>query len=974
LLPGNTAIDEPDLICRVFAEKLKDLMNYIKGPESPFGKIIAFTYVVEFQKRGLPHAHLLVILASENELRDADDINKRVWAFIPDKEKYQRLYKAVTTHMIHGPCGIMNPKCICMEEDNKGENKCSKDFPKQLREETAVGNDSYAHYARPKIGQTFTNSKGFVIDNQWVVPYNPHLLLRYDAHINVEVCASVKCVKYLYKYCYKGHDRASMVLSKDGENIDNNEIKKFLDMRYVTPHEAFWRIYELTLDEKSHAVVRLDLHLPDQQNVYWNKNQSMAEKLDNQELNKTTLTEWFELNKQDHEARQYYYHEIPEHYTWNRVGEKGWHKKKGGKLCLGRMYSVSPKQDELFYLRMLLLHIKGAQSWQDLMTCDGILYDTFKESAAARGLLDDNEEWIKYFEEAASFNMPRMLRQLFVTAINHGENVDVKDIWEKFKDSMMEDFINQGIDGERGESLAKEDIQNQLEICGLTLIKYGIDLPIGSTICSQSWDRGKELEQYQSMHDTMNQRQKNIVKHVLKIISKKESGTLQNGCVCIDGPAGSGKTYSYRTLCHLFRGRAIKYKTASWMGIAANLLPDGRTLHRTFALPFNIDEHANSNAKPNSAIGKELINTDIFIIDEISMVPKYALEIIDKKLKELMDNNLPFGGKIVIIGGDFRQLLPIKKHGGRSQLVSLSVRYSNLWAHFAENIFRLKENKRAVQNFIDSENIPDQIDFSDFILKMGNGELPVDDDEYVYIPEKCIAKNDLITEVFGEFIEKGDFEEMSKRVILATTNDKVYDINNNVLERLKEKDHEMKLYFSVDKVDSDEPKGYIEYPDEFLHSLNESGLPPHELRLTEGCPVMLTRNLNPAIGLCNGTRMMVTRMHNNILQCKLTTGEKSGETVFIPTIKLSSSEFPFKLHRKQFPIKPCFSMTISKSQGQTIDFLGLDFSDPVFSHGMAYVAFSRARAWEFIKVFVKPGKGNKIKNIVWKEALLEEEN
>jgi ATP-dependent DNA helicase PIF1 len=152
------------------------------------------------------------------------------------------------------------------------------------------------------------------------------------------------------------------------------------------------------------------------------------------------------------------------------------------------------------------------------------------------------------------------------------------------------------------------------------------------------------------------------------------------------------------------------------------------------------------------------------------------------------------------------------------------------------------------------------------VLRMGNGELPMDDDEYVDIPEKCISKNDLIKDVFGEFIENGALEEMSKRVILATTNDKVYDINNTVLERLKDKGHETKLFFSVDKVDSDEPKGYIEYPDEFLHSLNESGLPPHELRLTEGCPVMLTRNLNPAIGLCNGTRMMVTKMHKHILQ------------------------------------------------------------------------------------------------------------
>jgi len=160
-----------------------------------------------------------------------------------------------------------------------------------------------------------------------------------------------------------------------------------------------------------------------------------------------------------------------------------------------------------------------------------------------------------------------------------------------------------------------------------------------------------------------------------------------------------------------------------------------------------------------------------------------------------------------------------------------------------------------------------------------------------------------------------------------------------------------------------------------LNSLNESGLPPHEMRLTRNCPVMLLRNLNPAMGLCNGTRMMVKTMHKNHLECELLTGERIGERVLIPKITSTSSKgkFPFEMSRKQFPVKPCYGMTINKSQGQTIDFVGLDFTDDVFSHGMTYVAFSRARAWEFVKVKVREERENKIKNIVWKEVLLENE-
>uniref|UniRef100_A0A915ERA2 MHD domain-containing protein n=1 Tax=Ditylenchus dipsaci TaxID=166011 RepID=A0A915ERA2_9BILA len=111
-----------------FRQKLKELIEDIKN--GCFGRVAAYTYVVEFQKRGLPHAHILVILANENEIRTADDIDKIVCAEIPDPERFPRLYKTVTTHMIHGPCGQHNLNCVCMDEDKGGQKYCTKDFPK----------------------------------------------------------------------------------------------------------------------------------------------------------------------------------------------------------------------------------------------------------------------------------------------------------------------------------------------------------------------------------------------------------------------------------------------------------------------------------------------------------------------------------------------------------------------------------------------------------------------------------------------------------------------------------------------------------------------------------------------------------------------------------------------------------------------------------------------------------------------------
>ncbi|KIH46382.1 hypothetical protein ANCDUO_23568 [Ancylostoma duodenale] len=217
------------------------------------------------------------------------------------------------------------------------------------------------------------------------------------------------------------------------------------------------------------------------------------------------------------------------------------------------------------------------------------------------------------------------------------------------------------------------------------------------------------------------------------------------------------------------------------------------------------------------------------------MVPKFAIEIIDRKLRELTEIDLPFGGKI-IIGGDFRQILPVQKKASRSELTA---------------VFRLRKNHRVLQGGCDVAAITlARKNFAEWLLNLGNGELQTEED-LVQIPDACISRGDLIADVFGELIANDDIEEPSKRVILSTTNERVHEINAKVLELMK--NHEEKTYLSFDKVNTNEPNAKIEYPAEFLHSYNESELPPHELKLKMNCPVRLKQNLNPSAGLYNGT-------------------------------------------------------------------------------------------------------------------------
>ena len=140
---------------------------------------------------------------------------------------------------------------------------------------------------------------------------------------------------------------------------------------------------------------------------------------------------------------------------------------------------------------------------------------------------------------------------------------------------------------------------------------------------------------------------------------------------------------------------------------------------------------------------------------------------------------------------------------------------------------------------------------------------------------------------------------------------------------------------------------------EFLNSLTPNGLPPHVLKLKINCPVILLRNIDPANGLCNGTRLVVRGFQRNAIDAEIVLGQHAGRRVFLPRIPLCPSDddmFPFRFKRKQFPVRLSFSMTINKAQGQTIPNVGVYLPDPVFSHGQLYVVLSRATAKRRIKI------------------------
>jgi hypothetical protein len=203
----------------VFHAKLQELKHRLTKQDI-LGKVWAYVYVVEFQKRGLPHAHLLLIMQRKYKLTCPKQYDLLISAEIPHN-KYPELRKMVIKHMMHGPCGSLNPNCPC----TKGHASCNNHYLQPFSDTTLQGKDSYPIYRCRDDGHK-EKARGCELDNRWVVPYNPYILRLFNCHINVEACRSIKAIKYLFKYIYKGHDHASIVM-RDASKADDDadEIK-----------------------------------------------------------------------------------------------------------------------------------------------------------------------------------------------------------------------------------------------------------------------------------------------------------------------------------------------------------------------------------------------------------------------------------------------------------------------------------------------------------------------------------------------------------------------------------------------------------------------------------------------------------------------------------------------------------------------------------------------------------------------------
>ncbi|XP_072090624.1 uncharacterized protein [Arachis hypogaea] len=369
--------DMPDMICRLFKVKVDMMIKDFR-----YNKLFGATKA-EFQKRGLPHTHILLFLHEQDKYPTPANINKIICAEISDVDVDNAYYEAVKSFMLHGPCGLSKPTLPCIEEG-----RCIRLFPKKFNKMTTVDEDGYPVYKRRDNGRTVEVS-GIHLYNRYVVPHNKMLLLKYHAHINVEWCNQSRSIKYLFKYVNKGSDHVTTCFSTkstDGKaTLEVDEVKIFYDCRYISPCEAAWRIFCYDIHYRNPSVERLSFHFPDQQPVVFTDNESLVEAVAKATVKESMFLGWFAANKANAEARKLTYNEFPS--------------------------------------KLLLNIVKGPTTYVDIRTYNGVIYSSFRDACYACGLLDGDKEYIDAIEESSHWGSASALRscgQIVLTVASNG--------------------------------------------------------------------------------------------------------------------------------------------------------------------------------------------------------------------------------------------------------------------------------------------------------------------------------------------------------------------------------------------------------------------------------------------------------------------------------------------------------------------------------------------------------------------------
>uniref|UniRef100_A0A914I8I8 ATP-dependent DNA helicase n=1 Tax=Globodera rostochiensis TaxID=31243 RepID=A0A914I8I8_GLORO len=891
-----------------------------------------------------------------------------------------------------------------------------------------------------ECGRTFYKQRkggrsALLLDDSRVIPYNNFLLLKYGTHINIEYVFGQKACKYIFKYLLKGFEKAYVQVTQPRKSArrqsgdatedvyDYDEIAATFKVRYMTAMEAYLRLHSYKIVGTSHQIYTLSVHDEGGHTIVVEEGQEQEGhwKVDAN----TRLTAFFKLCGDDPTAALLTYDRVPYQYSWNYKARE-W-KKRGRPLSediekarmFVRVYTVSPRKHELFAIRLLLLHRPGPKSFEDLRTIDGVVFSTFAGAAQHLGLLESDLIFRRSMREAcAEKSNFKQLQHYFAMLLCHARPAEPQELFDEFLDEMNPPFAaNNPAIRPKSVAFRGAEVMRNLEYFFNCMGTTSGDVGLSGLPNDYNFDRQAGALQQATLLDEfygdqqgrakspqqiaiekiglLNKDQRNAFNDISSAIRSADGQRL----FFLEGSGGCGKTFLYNTLIkwclagkptfnsttNQERGRENPLCTSSVIaaastGIAALLLIGGGTAHRQFSVPNDVTDDTAPTISFESSKGEQLRGADLIIIDEISMLSSRVLKYIDRLLRDVCAvNDKPFGGKVVVCGGDWKQLTPVVEHGTREDQVAESIKTFPLFKTF-----------QKISLTINMRTAPGEQALRDWLHNIGNGLHQVGTDigsrqpNLLRIPPQNVAHqmDDVINFCFPEalFSEPlSNADAIASNAVLCPTNNDVQHINDLALDRMS---GDAKEYLSIDEPlePSDEFNTFrADFNMEAVHSEMPSGMPPHKLILKVGTPVMLIRNLDVSQGLCNGTRLQVMRGADDNLFCRILTGPRADakQTIVIPRVKFeygnNRNHRGLRFRRLQFPVRLCFAMTVNKAQGQTLQRMALVLrGKQCFAHGQVYVAMSRVTRMDAIRVYApscQSGDDTRIANVVYHELL-----
>ena len=468
---------------------------------------------------------------------------------------------------------------------------------------------------------------------------------------------------------------------------------------------------------------------------------------------------------------------------------------------IARIPTIALNNRRLYFLRLLLMHVPGATSFKDLQTINGEDTGSFEEAAKRLNLLEDDQEWTRVLEEAVTIQMPKEMRVLFATICANCSPNDPITLWETFRDAMCEDIQYRFPDIPQNDvhNIGLYEIKKLLAPMGMALIDLGLDEPaplhhsylsfVNNNIGQIVYNIPHERRMCEQMKIQLNAEQLHIFEQVEQaLIHHRECR------IFIDGPGGSGKTFLYKAICHLVRGRGETIFATAWSGLAASLLEGGQTCHSRFGLPVPFTNESTTRFSAGSDQARAINNARVILGDEASIIPGHFLIELDRLLKDFSTVLLTFGNKIILTSGDFRQTLPVCPGATRTQIIAQCINQTDLFRQ-AFTKFSLTQNMRVN---------PEEMEFKSWLMDLGNGQLPRYENmppDLILLPERVVLnevddigingqsikrpanENDLIDFVFDKpFNKVASYEE--GRAILCPLNEDSLNINETVLDKL----------------------------------------------------------------------------------------------------------------------------------------------------------------------------------------------